>query len=292
MQKKTEERKQNKIAACISAILMSAATFGPPLSFVQKVYAAEEDVYSAPASGTGSSALSALIILEIIALSIIIVVAAVAFAEVFLKKKTPVRKSPDDSARHAEKTKIETKSRKTTHLKVIVVCELVVLSFFMGRITMLTDPSTDQEPPVSEIEEITDVKEINRVAKNYLKASPFSKQGLIETLCTYEHFERGATEAVVESLSVDWEEQAVKEVEAYLYMEGNPEGRIREFLMRDLFTEEQIDKAIEKADPDWAGQARRRADVLREAGAEEISIKPTLYSIGFTEEQINEALHE
>ena len=69
-------------------------------------------------------------------------------------------------------------------------------------------------------------------------------------------------------------------------MTGNSEKQIREHLERDLFTEEQIDRAIEKADPDWHEQAERCADFLKRSGAEDSSLRPLLLERGFRPEDL------
>ena len=76
------------------------------------------------------------------------------------------------------------------------------------------------------------------------------------------------------------------ELSAYLKMTGNSEKQIREYLKRDLFTEDQIDKAIEKAEPDWHEQAVRCADYLKMSGADDISIRLMLLERGFKEEDL------
>ena len=172
-------------------------------------------------------------------------------------------------------------------IKKILLIELIVFTFLLG---FFSSAVLKQNITSSAYAEETDPDRIKQVAENYLTAAPYSKRGLTEALCKYEHFDRKAAADVVGKLSVDWQEQADREVEEYLNMDGHSEKSIREFLERDFFTEKQIDKAIKSADPDWTEQAKIRADMLKVAGIGQLALKTELKSLGFTDEQIDSVL--
>ena len=180
------------------------------------------------------------------------------------------------------------KSGSRQALSRILALELVLLAFMCGRLTVLIDkPETAQAIAYAEI---TDQAQAGEVAKRYLQTASYSKEGLINALTIYEHFNRKTAEEAVGSLSVDWQEQAAKEMESYLNMDGVSEEKLREYMERDLFTEEQIESALAEADPDWAEQAKKKASALEQAGVDKASLLATLLAQGFTRTQINNAL--
>lgn len=180
------------------------------------------------------------------------------------------------------------KKSRLKKIQNILITELILLAFFMGIfVAMVTHPELSY--PEAKTEIAADEGQIKEVAESYLKVAAYSKKGLVEALCEYEHLDRAAVEFVIGTLGTDWQKQADREVQEYLLMDGNSEKRIRDFMKRDLFTEEQIDKAISAADPDWEEQAKMRADILRAAGAGDANIKAELLNRGFTDDQVRNA---
>lgn len=166
-------------------------------------------------------------------------------------------------------------------IRSLLLIDFLIIAFLCGSLTALTYSYNNPKPTVYEYEEISDKEKISEVAQNYLEASPWSEEGLIEALHKYEHFELSATRSVIENMDVDWQEQAEREVTAYLHMSGNSEKKIREYLRRDLFTDSQIDQAIANIDPDWKEQARKKASSLLSAGYKKESIASELQAQGF-----------
>lgn len=169
-------------------------------------------------------------------------------------------------------------SLKHRALQALIAAEIIALSFFCGR---LTAPEPIKEYPI-----VYDRTDIYMTAQNYLVSGSYSEEGLITALMSYENFDESVTREVIGRMDVDWQAEADEELEAYLNMTGNSEKQIREHLERDLFTKEQIDRAIEKADPDWHEQAERCADFLKRSGAEDSSLRPLLLERGFRPEDL------
>ena len=165
-------------------------------------------------------------------------------------------------------------------LKVVAVVLVIGIAFIFGR--------TTAPEPLTEYPEISDKEEIRQVADKYLSSAAYSKDGLIQALIDYEHFDKVTTKDIVSELDVDWQKQAEKELNQYLNSSGFSESQIREYLLRDLYTEAQIDKAIETVNPDWKEQARMCAENLKSSGVNKANITATLLARGFTLEQINE----
>ena len=63
-------------------------------------------------------------------------------------------------------------------------------------------------------------KNAARSAKSYLSISGFSKEGLIQQLSLGDGYNSSDATAAVNSMSVDWNAQAIKSAEAYLNMMG------------------------------------------------------------------------
>lgn len=170
------------------------------------------------------------------------------------------------------------KGLKKKTLAVLLTAEIAIISFFTGRLT-----AAEQE---AEYPPGTDPADIYITAQNYLTAGNYSEEGLIMALKEYEHFDESQTRKVVGKMDIEWQAEADEEVRAYLDMTGNSEKQVREYLRRDLFTDEQIDEAIDKADPDWHEQALRCADFLRQSGANDAEIRMLLLDRGFRESEL------
>ena len=95
-------------------------------------------------------------------------------------------------------------------------------------------------------------KNAARSAKDYLKISGFSRQGLIDQLSSSVadgYSEEDAT-AAVDSLDVDWNENAVKSAKNYLQISGfSCQGLIEQLSSNagDKYTEDQAKHGAQKA---------------------------------------------
>ena len=84
-------------------------------------------------------------------------------------------------------------------------------------------------------------------AKDYIKYTAFSKEGLYEQL-QYEKYPDSAARFAVENIEVDWNEQALKKAKQYLdYTSFSNEG-LREQLLYERFTPEQAQYALDHLD--------------------------------------------
>ena len=163
-------------------------------------------------------------------------------------------------------------------LTAVLAVEIASISFFAGR---LAAPEREAKYGAGK-----DPAEIYVTAQSYLDAGYYSEEGLIRALNEYEHFDKTETRKVVEGLDIEWQTEADEELAAYLKMTGNSEKQIREFMSRDLFTDEQIDEAIKRADTDWHEQAEKCTEYLRQSGAKDAEIRLLLLERGFREEEL------
>ena len=91
------------------------------------------------------------------------------------------------------------------------------------------------------------LEELNAIgsAWNYLSFMAFSRDGLIRQL-KFEGYSNEAATVAVDSIDVDWNEQAVKSAENYLsFMSFSRSGLINQ-LVFEGFTREQAEYAVEK----------------------------------------------
>ncbi|OBB19761.1 hypothetical protein A5761_00655 [Mycolicibacterium setense] len=94
--------------------------------------------------------------------------------------------------------------------------------------------------PMVPLEPASTVSQRNavRAAKDYLDYSAFSRQGLIEQL-EYEDFSTADATFAVDSITVDWNEQAAKAAKAYLDYSAFSRGGLIEQLEYEGFTPAQ-----------------------------------------------------
>ena len=99
--------------------------------------------------------------------------------------------------------------------------------------------STETEAPQEE--SITEtIGQINAIAsaESYLQFAAFSREGLIEQL-EFEDYSKEDAEYAVDSLKVDWNEQAAKSAEAYLDTAAFSKQGLIDQLVFEGFTKEQ-----------------------------------------------------
>lgn len=82
-------------------------------------------------------------------------------------------------------------------------------------------------------------------AKLYLSTAPFSRKGLIEQL-EFEGYPTEDAEYAVDSLNVDWNEQAVRSAELYLSVMPFSKKELIEQLVFEGFTREQAEYGVNK----------------------------------------------
>lgn len=79
-----------------------------------------------------------------------------------------------------------------------------------------------------------------------MEYSAFSRQSLIEQL-EYEEFSRADAEYAVDSLDVDWSEQAVKSAESYLEYSSFSLSGLIDQLVYEGFTQSQAEHGANQA---------------------------------------------
>ena len=82
-----------------------------------------------------------------------------------------------------------------------------------------------------------------RKAESYLDFMAFSRKGLIEQL-EFEGFSKEASTNAVDSLNVDWNEQAAKKAESYLDFMAFSRSGLIEQLMFEGFSREQAEYGV------------------------------------------------
>lgn len=79
-----------------------------------------------------------------------------------------------------------------------------------------------------------------RKAQDYLEYTAFSRQGLIEQLVSIEGFSSADATYAVDSLDVDWNEQAAKKAKDYLeYTAFSRQGLLEQLVSIEGFTPSQ-----------------------------------------------------
>lgn len=101
-------------------------------------------------------------------------------------------------------------------------------------------PSSNTQSPATEPTSQVSVSQKNAIrrAQSYLNFSSFSRTGLIEQL-EYEGFTTEESTFAVDSLAVDWNQQAANKGASYLEMTGFSRSGLIDQLMYEGFTEEQ-----------------------------------------------------
>jgi hypothetical protein len=101
--------------------------------------------------------------------------------------------------------------------------------------TEATESEAPQEDTISET-----IGQINAIAsaESYLQFAAFSREGLIEQL-EFEDYSKEDAEYAVDSLKVDWNEQAAKSAESYLDISSFSKQGLIEQLVFDGFSKEE-----------------------------------------------------
>ena len=171
---------------------------------------------------------------------------------------------------------------------VLALC-LIAVAFICGRGSVLfKETETDSYADTVPVEENANVEEATEVAKRYLEAAPYSKDGLRDTLQENEYFTESAASEAVNNLDTDWQKQAELSIERHLNADGISEKKLREYMEAEKFTPEQIDSAIEAVSPDWQQQAQMKKEALSAAGVESVNIPATLLSLGFRPQDVKD----
>jgi hypothetical protein len=85
-----------------------------------------------------------------------------------------------------------------------------------------------------------------RSAEAYLKVDGFSRQGLIRQLVDVDEYSAVDATTAVDSLSVDWNQQAVKSAKSYLKVDGFSHGAlVNQLVDVDSYTSSQAEYGVE-----------------------------------------------
>ena len=99
-----------------------------------------------------------------------------------------------------------------------------------------------------------------RSAKEWLNYAGYSRNRLIEMLCDTDGYNKKDAILAVDSLNVDWNEQAVKTAKDWLEYSGYSRNRLIEMLCdTDGYTKKEATFAVDSLNVDWNEQAVRTA---------------------------------
>ena len=99
-----------------------------------------------------------------------------------------------------------------------------------------------------------------RSAKEYLEYSGYSRKGLIEQLHECDRYTVSDATVAIDSLSIDWKEQAAKSAKEYLEYSGySRKGLIEQLHECDRYTVSDATVAIDSLSIDWKEQAAKSA---------------------------------
>ncbi|OKL48180.1 hypothetical protein BSR28_00235 [Boudabousia liubingyangii] len=137
-------------------------------------------------------------------------------------------------------------------------------------------------------------------AKQYLESIPFSRSGLIHQLTYNGEFTEAEATQAVDSLNVDWNEQALRKAQEYVDsgMGLSKKGIAKMLSEKDIagFTEEQTEYAIANVKADWKAQALKYAQGVVDSGSgvSEKRLSDSLYhernDRSFTQEEAKYAM--
>lgn len=128
-------------------------------------------------------------------------------------------------------------------------------------------------------------KNATKSAQSYLRYSNFSRKGLIEQL-EYEKFTNEDATYAVDSLNVNWNEQALGSAKSYLRTSAFSKKRLVEQLKYEGFTTDQANYGVENCGANWMEQAVKSArSYLNSSSFSRDGLIDQLLYEGFTREQ-------
>lgn len=122
-------------------------------------------------------------------------------------------------------------------------------------------------------------------ARRYLNVMSFSREGLIHQL-EYEGFTESAAAQAVDSLGINWNEQALKKAKSYLSTQAFSYKGLIHQLEYEKFTTEQATYGADSCGANWYEQASKKAgEYLRVMSMSRSRLKSQLIYEKFTAEQ-------
>lgn len=95
-------------------------------------------------------------------------------------------------------------------------------------------------------------------AKDYIKISAFSRDGLIKQL-EYEKFSNSDAIYGADNCGTNWNEQALRKAKEYLNISGFSKSGLRKQLEYEKFTSAQVTYGVDNCGADWNEQAAKKA---------------------------------
>lgn len=127
-------------------------------------------------------------------------------------------------------------------------------------------------------------------AKNYLKFTNLSKEGLYNQLI-FDKYPEEAAKYATETIQADWKEHAIGSANNYLTYSAFSQESLSSQLTFDNYTEDEIRYALENIEVNWEEQALQSARQLQSfTPLSNQALFDQLIFSGFTEEQADYAL--
>ncbi len=127
-------------------------------------------------------------------------------------------------------------------------------------------PAKAEEKPAPKSKETASQKNAVRSAKNYLKFSAFSRDGLIEQL-EFEEFSRDDAVYGVDNSGANWTEQATQKAKSYLEFSAFSHDGLIEQLEFEGFSRDDAVSGADSSGADWNEQAAKKAKSYLEFSA-------------------------
>lgn len=134
-------------------------------------------------------------------------------------------------------------------------------SIALCALTGCNDASSDDQPKSAEVKTTTEKDKVAAMASQYLIDNAYSEKELAAQLQRDGYPEKKVI-AAIQTLNIDWNEQAVKAAETVLIDNGYSEKGLIEQLQYYHFTKEQAVYAVKHIDVDWNEQAVKAAETL------------------------------
>lgn len=130
-----------------------------------------------------------------------------------------------------------------------------------------------------------------QAAEAYLAYTPFSREGLIEQL-EFEGYTHSEAQKAVDSLSVDWEEQALLKAMDYLEYTAFSYSGLLEQLEYEGFSSTEAEYGVAHCGADWNEQATKKArEYMEYSSFSESELLNQLLFEGFTQSQAEHAVN-
>jgi hypothetical protein len=146
--------------------------------------------------------------------------------------------------------------------------------------------SSPTDGPAQESEVPPERRNALAKAREYLRYTAFSRQGLVNQLMVFEAFSEDDSTFAVANVGADWDEQATKKAHDYLGQMAFSEKGLINQLMSEGFTSTESEFAAADVDADWGEQAAKKAhEYLTFTSFSRQGLRNQLIFDGFTESE-------